>query len=100
MKTSIVVCVKERIGNTPSCAQGGGVQLADQLEKELAARGLEVGVKRMLCFGRCAEGPNARIAPGGAFFTRVTPDRLPEVLEAAVRAVSQEQEHPADPVTD
>ncbi|MBF0628202.1 MAG: (2Fe-2S) ferredoxin domain-containing protein [Magnetococcales bacterium] len=84
MNTSVVVCIKDRVGAAPSCAQGGGVELANLLERELAP--LEVPVKRLLCFGRCNEGPNVRIAPGGAFFTRMDRERVGEVVEA-VRAV-------------
>ena len=67
--TVVMVCVNERFSGRPSCAQRGGIQLADGMEKELSAQGLEVPVERILCFGRCNEGPVMRIAPGGAFFT-------------------------------
>ncbi|MEO5347462.1 MAG: (2Fe-2S) ferredoxin domain-containing protein [Magnetococcus sp. YQC-9] len=82
MDLSIIVCVKQRFGSDVSCASGGGVELADRLEQELAQRGWSVPVKRLLCLGRCNEGPNIRIAPGGPFFTRMRDDRLHEVLTA------------------
>jgi (2Fe-2S) ferredoxin len=45
-------------------------------------------VKRLMCFGRCNEGPNIRVAPGGAFFTRMNRERLDEVIEAVRVAMS------------
>ncbi|MBF0192453.1 MAG: (2Fe-2S) ferredoxin domain-containing protein [Magnetococcales bacterium] len=90
MKTSIMVCVKERMGQASSCVQGGSLELIRLLEREFAAQGLSVPVKPLMCFGRCNEGPNMRIAPGGAFFTRMTPERLGEVVEAVRAAVAAE----------
>ncbi|NGZ06834.1 MAG: (2Fe-2S) ferredoxin domain-containing protein [Magnetococcales bacterium] len=90
MGTSVVVCIKDRFGSAASCAAGGGVALADLLEQELARQGLAVPVKRLLCFGRCNEGPNIRIAPGGAFFTAMSRERLPEVVAAVQAALAAE----------
>jgi NADH:ubiquinone oxidoreductase subunit E len=83
MNTTVMVCVNERFSGRPSCGGSGGAQLADGLEHELSAQGLEVPVERVLCFGRCNEGPVMRIAPGGAFFTGMTQERLGEVVSAA-----------------
>ncbi|MEO5341542.1 MAG: (2Fe-2S) ferredoxin domain-containing protein [Magnetococcus sp. MYC-9] len=87
MNTTILVCIKDRVGSGPSCAQGGGVQLADSLAKEFAAQGIAVPVEPLTCFGRCHEGPNMRIAPGGAFFTHMTQERLGEVVQATKAAL-------------
>ena len=87
MKTTAMVCVKERSADRPSCAHRGGVQLADNLDVELATHGLDVPVERILCFGHCNEGPVMRIAPGGTFFTRMTQERLGEVVSAARSAI-------------
>ncbi|MBF0459934.1 MAG: (2Fe-2S) ferredoxin domain-containing protein [Magnetococcales bacterium] len=95
MDIKIVVCVKERFSDRPSCAQRGSVPLADSLESALAAQGLEIPVERILCFGRCHEGPNMRISPGGAFFTGMTQERLDEVVQAARSARAAALETPA-----
>ena len=87
MKTIVMVCINERFSRHLSCAQGGGVSLADSLEEEFVAQGLEVPVERIFCFGRCHEGPVMRIAPGGAFFTGMTQERLGAVVTAAQAAV-------------
>lgn len=63
------------------------MQLAESLKKAFAAQGVEVPVEPLMCFGRCQEGPNMRIAPGGAFFTHMTQERLDEVVQATKAAV-------------
>ncbi|MBF0212487.1 MAG: (2Fe-2S) ferredoxin domain-containing protein [Magnetococcales bacterium] len=88
MNVTVVVCVKERVGSDASCAGTGSVELANLLEQAFAARGWSVPVKRLMCFGRCNEGPNIRVAPGGAFFTRMNRERLDEVIEAVRVAMS------------
>ena len=87
MNTTVMVCVNERSSDRPSCGGRGGVRLADSMEKELSVHGLEVPVERILCFGRCKEGPVMRIAPGGEFFTGMTQERLSEVVAAARSAI-------------
>ena len=87
MNTTVVVCVKERSAGRPSCGRRGGSQFADSLEGALAEQGLKVPVERILCFGRCNQGPVMRIAPGGAFFVGMTQERLGEVVAAAQAAV-------------
>ncbi|MEO5334820.1 MAG: (2Fe-2S) ferredoxin domain-containing protein [Magnetococcus sp. YQC-5] len=87
VNTTVMVCINERFGGRSSCAQRGGVQLANELEEELSVQGLEVPVERILCFGRCKEGPVMRIAPGGAFFTGMTLERLGDVVTAARSAI-------------
>ncbi len=76
---SVVVCINRRYGS-PSCAARGGVELADELERQLAELGLAVPVQRVECLGQCEQGPNMRIAPGGLFFHEVTMDDLPVVI--------------------
>ncbi len=88
MPVTVVVCVKERVSGS-SCAGSGGVALADAVERELARQELPIGVKRIFCLGQCEQGPNLRIAPGGAFFRRMTMARLGEVVEAARVAYEQ-----------
>ncbi|MBF0339648.1 MAG: (2Fe-2S) ferredoxin domain-containing protein [Magnetococcales bacterium] len=94
MNTSVVVCVKDRFDTAPSCAGGGGVKLIQLLEQEFAARGMEVPVRPLFCFGRCKEGPNLRIAPGGAFFTHRTPESLEEVITAVAKVLEARESAP------
>ncbi len=68
-ETTLLVCINSRLaGDKPSCAGRGSEQLADALEQALVERGLAVALGRIKCFGRCHEGPNVRLAPGGRFW--------------------------------
>ncbi|MBF0322083.1 MAG: (2Fe-2S) ferredoxin domain-containing protein [Magnetococcales bacterium] len=82
----LLVCVKERISPTnPSCGKRGGTALAEAFADELAQRHLPVKVKRILCLGECAKGPNVRIAPGGKTFHAVRIENVPEILQELER---------------
>lgn len=81
MQPAIIVCVNHRTGhNKPSCAGRGSEAIADALDVALSGTGVEV--RRIKCFGRCAEGPNVRIGAGGRFFRGVSVDDLPAMLKA------------------
>ena len=83
MRPALLVCVNRRLDSgSPSCVARGSEALADRLEAALAARGLELPLRRIHCFGECARGPNLRLAPGGRFFHRVGPDDVESVLDA------------------
>ncbi|MDA0675549.1 MAG: (2Fe-2S) ferredoxin domain-containing protein [Proteobacteria bacterium] len=70
---ALVVCVNLRLrADAPSCASRGGVAIADALEQGVAARNLNIAVERICCLGLCTQGPNVRLAPGGAFFSEVS----------------------------
>ena len=80
---AVLVCVNRRIGpDSISCAAGGGEAIAAALEQALAVRGEALPVRRVYCFGRCAEGPNLRLAPGGSFHRGVRPEDVDAVLDA------------------
>ncbi len=85
----VLVCVNRRLGaETPSCAGRGSERLAERLVELLAARGLDVPVETLLCFGACSRGPNIRLAPGGAFFHGVTEDDLPGLVAQVAETVA------------
>ncbi|MBF0154398.1 MAG: (2Fe-2S) ferredoxin domain-containing protein [Magnetococcales bacterium] len=82
-EVTLMVCIKERVSyNSPSCGQRGSQTLATALDEAIAQRHWPIQVKRILCFGQCAQGPNVRIAPGGEIFRHVTLDDLPRILKA------------------
>ncbi len=84
---TIIVCVNRRFTpGKPSCAARGSEALADALERAVKRRGLDVSVTRLMCLGRCHEGPNARVAPGGRFFRGVTAEDIPEIINTALDA--------------
>ena len=64
-----------------SCAGRGSERLLVQLETLIKNRDLRVAVEPIYCFGRCAQGPNVRLAPGGEFFERVDVCDLPAIVD-------------------
>lgn len=78
----LLVCVNRRLdAGKPSCAGRGSEALADRLETLISERGLALELRRILCFGDCARGPNLRLAPGGRFFHGADPASAEEILE-------------------
>ncbi len=77
IRTHVLVC-----GGT-GCTSSGSVKIQDALNAEIAARGLEEEVKVVGtgCFGLCALGPIMIVYPEGTFYSCVTPDDVPEIVE-------------------
>ena len=88
MKTTLLVCVHQRLTDEASCGGRGGGRLLELVEAELKRRDLPVTVEPINCFSRCPNGPVMRIAPGGDFFERVGEEDLPTVVDAVERAVN------------
>lgn len=81
MKT-IVVCTHFRpLTLQPSCAHRGSEALADWLEGEIKARGLDAKVDRSVCLGHCSLVPNVRLL-GEDFCHESTQEKLLPLLEA------------------
>jgi (2Fe-2S) ferredoxin len=79
--TTIVICVNERFGvSSVSCGGSDSAAIADAMDKELKTRNLVVEIDRIHCLGLCASGPNVRFFPGGDWFTEVSVDDVPEML--------------------
>ena len=84
--TKLLVCVNRRFGaGQASCAARGSESVADAVERGIAERGLDLPVERICCFGKCQDGPNMRLAPGGEFFTGVGAERVAEILDVLER---------------
>ena len=81
------MCVNERFtGNKPSCGGRGSQQLAVALEKALADAGAShISLQRIKCFGRCYEGPNIRLAPGGRFWRDVKIEDIDSIVAEVVK---------------
>ncbi len=65
------------------CTSSGSAKVSAALETELKAKGLEEEIKivKTGCFGLCALGPVMIIYPEGTFYSRVTPEDIPEIVE-------------------
>lgn len=75
-RSNVLVC-----GGT-GCTSSNSEAIIDGLNKEITAQGLdkEVNVIRTGCFGLCALGPIMIVYPEGAFYSRVTPEDVPEIV--------------------
>ncbi len=65
------------------CTSSGSITNKEALEREINAKGLteEVKVVQTGCFGLCALGPIMIIYPEGTFYSMVTVDDVPEIVE-------------------
>jgi (2Fe-2S) ferredoxin len=79
----VLVCVKQRLTEAnPSCGGRGGAQIRELLEQEIALHNITICVAPFICFGLCDKGPNVRLAPNGKYFHAVTPQLIPEIVQA------------------
>jgi len=76
IRSHVLIC-----GGT-GCTSSGSRQIRERLADELKAQGLENEVKIVQtgCFGLCEHGPIMIIYPEGTFYSRVTPDDVPEIV--------------------
>lgn len=77
IRSHVLIC-----GGT-GCTSSGSVTIQKHLEEELRAKGLsdEVKIVQTGCFGLCALGPIMIVYPEGTFYSRVTTDDIPEIVE-------------------
>ena len=77
IRSHVLIC-----GGT-GCTSSGSVTIREKLQTELAAKGLENEIKVVQtgCFGLCALGPIMIVYPEGTFYSRVTVEDIPEIVE-------------------
>ena len=65
------------------CTSSGSLAVRERLAEELKAKGLdeEIKIVQTGCFGLCALGPVMIVYPEGTFYSRVTPEDIPEIVE-------------------
>ena len=76
-RSHVLIC-----GGT-GCTSSGSKNLQAALQQELEAKGLseEIKIVQTGCFGLCALGPIMIIYPEGTFYSRVTVEDIPEIVE-------------------
>ncbi len=76
-RSHVLVC-----GGT-GCTSSGSPEVITRFEAELESKGLEKEVKvvRTGCFGLCEAGPIVIVYPEGAFYSRITAEDVPEIVE-------------------
>ncbi len=77
IRSHILVC-----GGT-GCTSSGSHEVIAELNKEIEAVGLDKEVKVVMtgCFGLCALGPIMIVYPEGAFYSKVKPEDVKEIVE-------------------
>ena len=77
IRSHVLIC-----GGT-GCTSSNSLKIQEAMNKELAAAGLENEVKVVLtgCFGLCALGPVMIVYPEGTFYSCVTVDDVPEIVQ-------------------
>ena len=75
-RSNVLVCAGT------GCTSSKSMEIIEGLEKEIKEQGLEneVNVVKTGCFGLCALGPIMIVYPEGAFYSRVTPEDVPEIV--------------------
>ncbi|MDR2515354.1 MAG: NADH-quinone oxidoreductase subunit NuoF [Christensenellaceae bacterium] len=76
-RSHVMVC-----GGT-GCTSSGSVELIRLFEEGIGQAGLEkeVRVVRTGCFGLCEMGPIVIVYPEGAFYARITPENVDEIVQ-------------------
>ena len=77
IRSHVLVC-----GGT-GCTSSGSQAILAKLAEEIKAKGLEDEIKLVQtgCFGLCALGPIMIVYPEGTFYSQVTPEDVPEIVE-------------------
>jgi len=75
-RSHVLIC-----GGT-GCSSSKSHEIMEEMNKELAAQGLENEVKTVMtgCFGLCALGPIMIVYPEGCFYSRVTIEDVKEIV--------------------
>ena len=76
-RSNVLVC-----GGT-GCSSSNSQEIMRRLEEEIKKKGLdkEVNVVCTGCFGLCSLGPVVIVYPEGSFYSKVTLDDIPEIVE-------------------
>ncbi|MFC1592137.1 ferredoxin [Thermodesulfobacteriota bacterium] len=78
----IFVCTNDRKGERKSCADGSSAAVRSQLKDAVKERGWlgRVRVSQSGCLGLCMQGPNIILYPQKIWFSGVSTDDIPAIL--------------------
>jgi (2Fe-2S) ferredoxin len=87
-RPTLTICINVRDEQIiPSCGQRGSIDLHAAIERELKARGAAVDLQTIRCLGRCANGPNVRIAPSNSWFQQIAPGDVAELVDTLIASL-------------
>jgi 3-hydroxy-5-methyl-1-naphthoate 3-O-methyltransferase len=83
----LFVCTQRKPEGTPSCPNSGSFAVLDALDREIQMRGLnnDVQITSCGCMGLCDEGPVMVVYPAGAWYRRVQPSDVSEIVGRHLR---------------
>ncbi len=78
----VFICTQQKPAGVPGCAANGSEQVLETLRAELKAAGLDEDVQVTTCgsLGRCERGPNLVVYPEGAWYSKVQPGDVRELV--------------------
>ena len=80
----VFICDQQKPEGVPCCSARGSARTIDTLRKEIVARGLMDTVQVTACgsIGVCERGPNMVVYPEGVWYSNVTPEDVPEIVQS------------------
>jgi len=87
----VFVCVNDRHGERPSCADGDAVEVRRRLKAAAKERGwwnTRVRVSQTGCLGLCRHGPNVLLHPEGVHFLHVSVNDVGQIIDEIEQAIS------------
>jgi (2Fe-2S) ferredoxin/ubiquinone/menaquinone biosynthesis C-methylase UbiE len=84
----VFVCTQEKAEGVPCCSAAGSFQILNALHRELGSQGLadDVQVSSCGCLGICDSGPVMIVYPEGAWYAKLTPNDVPEIVSSHLKA--------------
>lgn len=78
----VFVCTQEKAEGVPCCSVAGSGRVLNALHGELGAKDLsdEIQVSSCGCLGICDSGPVMIVYPEGTWYTKLTPNDVPEIV--------------------
>jgi (2Fe-2S) ferredoxin/predicted O-methyltransferase YrrM len=79
----VFICDQKKAEGVPCCNASGSERVIDALRRELGARRLMDEVQVTVCgsLGVCERGPNMVVYPEGIWYSGLTPQDVPEIVE-------------------
>ena len=79
----VFICDQRKAEGVPCCNASGSERVIDALRRELGARRLMDEVQVTVCgsLGVCERGPNMVVYPEGIWYSGLTPQDVPEIVE-------------------
>ncbi|MHB0972101.1 MAG: methyltransferase [Thermoanaerobaculia bacterium] len=83
-KYHVLVCDQQKPEGAPCCNARGSAAVIDRLRCEVGTRGLADSVQITVTgsLGVCTRGPNMVVYPDGVWYSGLSPEDIPEVVES------------------